>query len=218
MEEAARVLQRVKIKTPPTFWVTNGPDLSFDLPLVPKPNYAAALALLLLSGAFGLFVIWGVLGTPVSKLSNGIASGTWTAGTLAFTLIFAGLIIAIMSPAIEATLGLAMLFFRWPVLEIRTDGLIDRRVLKRLVRWDEFGSVGERRHVIGQSAYFPTECSFRLKDRRLRRFSPLSATQSFFFGGKRVAINTYGFDVPPRVVLDVILTMIRNGQNGTHAS
>lgn len=210
-------MPQVTIRTPPTAFVTHGPLLTFDLPLVPKPSYAAGIALLLFYGLVHAFLIWWIIGTPVSTLMAGIGDGTWTGGQLAFTLIFGGLVIALMSPSIEATLTLAIaVFSRRPVIEIRPEGLIDRRMLKRMVRWDEFESVHQRQHVTeqlrGGIGY-----SFRLKDKRLRRFSPSSALHSLWFGGKRVAINSSGFDLPPLVILDVILAMIRNNQGNSPA-
>jgi len=205
--------QTITIETPPTFFLANGPDLVFDLPLVPRLKlFPNALALFGVLG-FGAFAFWTFLALPVSLflllLTTDFGYRLDVLASALSALAFGALLFA---PFVELArwVGL-MVFSREPVLEIRPEGLIDRRVLRRMVRWDEFEGVGELQHVrshLGRAV----EISFRLKDVSVRRFSPISAMQSFMFGGQRVAILPYGFDAPPRVILDVILAMIRKAE------
>ena len=199
----------VTIKTPPTFFVTDGPDLTFDLPLVPRADFSGGAGMLVYLVFAGLVGLW-VLSFPASWILAAVLGWSdFRTDKLLFGLFFLAWALAIISPAIEAGLKVAFtLFSRRPVLEIRPEGLIDRRALKRLVRWEEFESVGDRRHMAGAMG-MPAAISFRLKARDVRRFSPISMVERFMRGGYRVVIFPYGFDIPPRVILDVILAMIR---------
>lgn len=212
-------VRRVTIKTPPTVFAADGPLLSFDLPMVPRSNLREngiwLVGVLLVSG----WAVWWIFGAPIGWLSAVlIGKQEFQIERFVPGALFAGFALAILSPMIELGISVAKtVLSHHPVLEIRPEGLIDRRILRRLVRWDEFESVGDRHHMAG-SLGMPTEFSFKLKDRGVRRFSPMSVVQSFYFGGKRVAIQPYGFDVPPRVILDVILAMIRNAQANKRAA
>ncbi|MBX3573474.1 MAG: hypothetical protein KF694_14075 [Mesorhizobium sp.] len=212
-------VRRVTIKTPPTVFVADGPLLSFDLPLIPKSNLRENGIWLIALLLFGGWAVWWVFGAPIGWLSAVlIGEQEFQINRFVPGVLFAGFAMAMLSPTIELGISVAKtVFSHHPVLEIRSEGLIDRRILRRLVRWDEFESIGDRRHLAG-SLGMPAEFSFKLKDRSVRRFSPMSALQSFFYGGKRVAIQPYGFDTPPRVILDVILAMIRNAQADKRAA
>lgn len=201
--------QTVTIKTPPTVFVTNGPELTFDLPLIPKQRFSVVgtAGILALNALF----FWWILGAPISWLVLTLFGiREFDADRMLFSLLFTGFVLLFLSPVIEGTISVVATFFsRQPVLEIRPEGLVDRRILRRMVRWDEFESVGDQRHMAGRISMRGIH-SFRLKDRGVRRFSPESAMHSFFLGGKRVVIHTHGFDIPPHQILDIILTMIRN--------
>lgn len=209
--------QTVTIKTPPTVFVTNGPELTFDLPLIPRPGFGGVgLAGVLTINAL---LFWWILGTPISWLVLSLLGiRVFDAGRFVFYLLFTGFVLLFLSPVVEQTFSSVVTFFsRAPVLEIRPEGLVDRRILRRMVRWDEFESVGDQRHMAGRISLRGIH-SFRLKERGLRRFSPESAMNSFFLGGKRVVIHTHGFDIPPHQILDIILTMIRNANTERHAA
>lgn len=196
------------IRTPPTMSVAHGQLLTFELPFVPKPK--GSLLWLLFHLIWSGFLAWWLLHVPAIWLISSLSGERLSIGPLVFLLPYTVLALFLLSLAAELIIQTAYAAFsKTPVLEIRPEGLVDRHILRRPVRWDEFEPVGERQHVVGGLGR-ATEYSFRLKDRRLRRLSPSSAAQSLFLGGKRVAIHTYGFDVPPRVILDVILAMIRN--------
>ena len=126
----------VTIKTPPTFFVTDGPDLTFDLPLVPRANFSGGAGMLVYLAIAGLVGLW-VLSFPASWILAAVLGWSdFRTDKLLFGLFFLAWVLAIISPAIEAGLKVAFtLFSRRPVLEIRPEGLIDRRALKRLVRW-----------------------------------------------------------------------------------
>ena len=209
--------QTVTIETPPAFFVKDTPALVFALPLVPDrkllPNALSLFGVL----AFGVFAFWTFLALPVGLFLLLLTTDfgyRWD--VLASALVALAFGALLFAPFVELARWVAvMLFSRQPVLEIRPEGLIDRRVLRRMVRWDEFENVGELQHVRSHMGR-AVEISFRLKDVSVRRFSPISAMQSFMFGGQRVAILPHGFDAPPRVILDVILAMIRkaHAENG----
>lgn len=209
--------QTVTIKTPPTMFVTDGPELTFDLPLIPKPRFSVVGIAGVL--ALNALLFWWILGTPISWLVLPLFGiREFDAGRFLFGLLFTGFVLLFLSPVIEGTFSAAATFFsRDPVLEIRPEGLVDRRIFRRMVRWDEFESVGDQRHMAGRISMRGIH-SFRLKDRSVRRFSPESAMHSFFLGGKRVVIHTHGFDIPPLQILDIILTMIRNANTERHAA
>lgn len=201
--------QTVTIKTPPTVFVTDGPELTFDLPLIPRPGFGGVgLAGVLTINAL---LFWWILGTPISWLvSSLLGIRDFDAGRFVFYLLFTGFVLLLLSPVVEQTFSSVVTFFsRAPVLEIRPEGLVDRRILRRMVRWDEFESVGDQRHMAGRIGMRGIH-SFKLRDRSVRRFSPESAFHSFVLGGRRVVIHTNGFDMPPHQILDVILAMIRN--------
>lgn len=200
--------QTVTIKTPPTVFVTNGPELTFDLPLIPKRRLSFWLVAYF---SIGVMVCFWVLGNYAKWLVPPMfGAGDFPADTFLFGLVFTGIALLILGPVIEGLLLFAITALsNRPLLEIRAEGLVDRRILRRMVRWDEFESVGDQRHMAGRISMRGIH-SFRLKDRGVRRFSPESAMHSFFLGGKRVVIHAHGFDIPPHQILDIILTMIRN--------
>lgn len=211
--------QTVTIETPPAYFATSRPDLVFNLPLAPKLKLHNGALWLFAVLAFGAFAFWTFLALPASLLllllTTDVGYRIDVLASVVFVSVFGALLFA---PFVELARWVAiMAFSSQPVLEIHPDGLIDRRVLKRKVRWDEFESVGDLRHVRSHMGR-AVEISFRLKDPSVRRFSPISAMQSFMFGGRRVAILPYGFDTPPRVILDVILAMIRKAHSDKSAA
>nr|WP_295464156.1 hypothetical protein [Mesorhizobium sp.] len=200
--------QTVTIKTPPTVFVTDGPELTFDLPLIPKRRFSFWLVAYF---SIGVMVCFWVLGNYAKWLVPPMfGAGDFPADTFLLGLVFTGIALLILAPVIEGLLLLAITALsNRPLLEIRAEGLVDRRIFRRMVRWDEFESVGDQRHMAGRIGMRGIH-SFKLRDRSVRRFSPESAFHSFVLGGRRVVIHTNGFDMPPHQILDVILAMIRN--------
>jgi len=211
--------QTITIETPPTFFVASQPKLVFDLPLIPQRRLVPSALWLFGVLAFGGFAFWTFLALPASLFLLLLTTDIgYRIDVLASALFVSAFGVLLFAPFAELARWVAiMVFSKAPVLEIRPDGLIDRRVLRRMVRWDEFESVGDLQHVRSHMGR-AVEISFKLKDPAVRRFSPISAMQSFMFGGQRVAILPYGFDTPPRVILDVILAMIRKADSDKHAA
>jgi hypothetical protein len=211
--------QTITIETPPTFFVASRPNLVFDLPLVPRLKLQAGALWLFGVLGFGAFAFWTFLALPASLFLLLLTTEMgFRLDVLASALFVSAFGILAFAPFVELARWVGMtVLSRQPVLEIRPEGLIDRRVLRRTVRWDEFESVGDAQHVRSHMGR-AVEISFRLKDASVRRFSPISVLQSVMFGGKRVAILPYGFDAPPRVILDVILAMIRKAHSDTRAA
>lgn len=203
----------VVIRTPPTIWRSHGEPLSFALPFVPRPSLGQTL------GAFCILVpaclIAFFVAAKMFRGFVGIASTFDEVGTVAvfvFGLFLLGALFMAAATACLAGSWLAVYLSRKPVLEIHADGLIDRRVLKRKVGWDEFHELN-RQHVLSTTiASMPLDASFRLKDGAVRRFSLQSLFSSIIFGGQRVYINTLGFSDGPAVISEIICAMILNAR------
>jgi len=201
-------------------WTSEGEPVSIELPYVPKAGMGETILTLCGLVPVCLIVVWVVFKQAsgfIGLLSSADAPG---GGIVIFGLFLViGLVIA-LTAFWQAGSLLRMLLAREPVLEIHSDGLIDRRVLKRKIGWDEFHPLN-RRHALSTSiARRPIDPTFRLKDGSVRKFSPISAFWSTILSGKRVHIDTLGFEEQPAVISELIHTMIRNApqkakQNGS---
>lgn len=202
--------QTVTIKTPPTLFVSEGPPQTFELPLIPKPNsgFSAVFGILHLCVALLVFAV--IVLPAFSGLVTALVTWSISFELAAGVAVFAGFSWLFVGLFGEMGLWFLMpLFVRSPVLEIREEGLVDRRALKRLVRWEEFEDIG---HNNRRMSYLtgPVDYSFKLKDGSLRRISPNSWMFSVMYGRSRVAVNPFGFDLPAAAIVNVILAMISN--------
>lgn len=209
-QAAAGQGRRITVRVPPTFFKPRGLEFNLDLPLAPRPT-PGFLALAIAVPALAIAMILFAMVLPATRMllgtDTGEASGPRTPAL--FFVLVGALALLFLAPFVEGlAAALLTLRSRQPVLEIRPEGLVDCRVLKRMVRWDEFEDVGDKGYAVNRLNW-PKEYSFRLKDPALRRLSPFSFMQSLGYGGKRAAIMPFGFDLPPRVILDVIVAMIR---------
>lgn len=191
-------------------WTSEGEPASIELPYKPKAGMGETILTLCGLVPVCLIVSWIVFkqaGGFVGLLSNADALA---GGTIVFGLFLIISLVIALTVFWQAGSLLRMLLASEPVLEIHSDGLIDRRVLKRKIGWDEFHPLN-RRHALSTSiARRPIDPTFRLKDGSVRQFSPISAFWSTVLSGKRVHIDTLGFEEQPAVISELIHAMIRN--------
>lgn len=219
-ERRISIAVQVVIRHPLTAFVTDGHEVAFDLPLVPRPRrlrIALWCAAIVPFFVFWLYALSSFFWAPIVFVWENAAELTNKLP------IFLGVLESLVVVLLMLPYGIAsgyivekLCIYAWqvlsprPLLEIHEDCLIDRRELNRPVAWSELGDASGVRSKLWLANYGAPYPRFTLQSAEPLRGGISRWMRSVWFRRPIAVVDTTFFDIDKALLEEVIRTMVRN--------